>query len=636
MHSPHVSYHLVAYYLAISGLRFFSQLQVPLCSVCGTEGSHLQKEEAAQKMMPLASSGANYQQELDKVLEAIAANRVEFKICACDPPRIAMNWQGSGRGSSLKWGKFEYENRVRGNFKKNNQRGRNKRAHFHVDETVLTTHNKRQHGQAVSVDTGAAGAATAAAGGVTAATVVDDTTGPGSFILAPGIPQPQQRLPPPLPPSPLTPPPPPSPAVDMEGQLRAILGQGYAAAAYVLYRFLHSQKDCVRDFTFLELYIEELAASDGGEDSGPVELWTTLQEQVLPHKVDGQYIATGANVDDVPELITVQDVFNFTVEHILELDLGYRQWWRNIFKINKDAQPEKFLEFVKKFFSRLEGSISLYGYCPSSSFGVFLYMPWMLAAQALFAMKRNLAMQDRLIELGYRSFSHFDIMDEAPPGGFRRGGPRDQIEDASELRQPEAGSSTYSMICGYNVGECPGQVSEGTCSGGDSSSSGSWHGISQRHHDFVAKLARAYRLRVRVAEVAAPEPTFAQPQATSGFTAAKAAAVSSGEAGGSGAEDAGNEEVVYSPAFTARPHSGSAAGFPAPRLAGWYTASLGVAAAVSPSPRDLGRERLGAASVRAAITAASEAVALRQELSRVMASCRSSDKKVRCCCIVGV
>ena len=135
----------------------------------------------------------------------------------------------------------------------------------------------------------------------------------------------------------------------------------------------------------------------------------------------------------------------------------------SVFQMEYDPQdPTNLLDFVDDFIN-YKDLVRLHSVVHGESFGVFFVMPHWLAKFILFIARHDCAVQDQLINLKYRALEHFE---------------------GAECAEGD------SIICGYNIGECPAWARPTGLSflGG--------HDISQSQRDFVKKLGDEYRLRV--------------------------------------------------------------------------------------------------------------------------------------------
>jgi hypothetical protein len=108
-----------------------------------------------------------------------------------------------------------------------------------------------------------------------------------------------------------------------------------------------------------------------------------------------------------------------------------------------------------------------------------------MAELVLFVIEHNVIVKDQLIEQSYRAF--WPLKRSALPHSKT---PSTDFKIAFEGVEDDIPEDYFSLICGYNIRECPLWVPR---PGGFSFSG---HGISQEHRDLLKMLADNYRQRV--------------------------------------------------------------------------------------------------------------------------------------------
>ena len=144
-----------------------------------------------------------------------------------------------------------------------------------------------------------------------------------------------------------------------------------------------------------------------------------------------------------------------------------RERWNEILPPQGEELNED--EFYAKVRFHIEVAMDLHAAVPSHSFGIFLRMPSWLADVVLYTVRSNTAVQDRLLDLGYRRVVDSQMQAQGCPGDV--------------------------LVCCYNIGKCPGWIiSDGVSFTGA--------GIAQEHRNLVDRLSREYRgPRQQVAEL---------------------------------------------------------------------------------------------------------------------------------------
>jgi len=148
---------------------------------------------------------------------------------------------------------------------------------------------------------------------------------------------------------------------------------------------------------------------------------------------------------------------------------------------NFGIDDESFMFHLEQFCKgTFRQHLNLHSVLPGSSFAIFFSLPSWLTRLFLFNIKHQSEAQDKLVELGYRSFSYIPpttpLMLGASTGGV-----------SEERRERE---ERLTVICGYNVGKCPPDVGTGVSIVG-------LH-ISQEQRDLVQKVCVRVRVCVSV------------------------------------------------------------------------------------------------------------------------------------------
>jgi hypothetical protein len=172
-------------------------------------------------------------------------------------------------------------------------------------------------------------------------------------------------------------------------------------------------------------------------------------------------------------LVSVNEVINSTIKDLMAGERKVIRSWDIFFKQHaQEPSTGTFAQKVEDFINAWPQCfktvlLDVMGLCPTSSLGVFFRLPSWLARLVLFILKHNTAVQYRLMDHGYRSFAlfHSEIT------------PQDPIQEGEEQVR-------HSIICGYNICECPAWVRDGIVFAG--------HSITQEHRDIVQRLSREY------------------------------------------------------------------------------------------------------------------------------------------------
>ena len=320
---------------------------------------------------------------------------------------------------------------------------------------------------------------------------------------------------------------------------------------------------------------------------------------------------------DHDELTTVVKVLNFVVVQLLDIpscweDDDKRDWADNLddaLVSTDDDGDATFYNFVDGFLNLMYlKRLRLHSIVPRASFGVFFVLPRGLAKLVLFIVRHNCAVQDRLIALDYRAFEHFYYIPLKSPGAL----------PGTECAEGD------SIICGYNIGECPAwALPDGWSFLG--------HAISQPQRDFVKKLGDEYRLRVESLE---REKEHGEEEVEAGAGATLPEVVKSGGRGGGGGGGGGSGGGGGGGGGGEAGAKQDASDTLATRVRELEAGAAGSSGTLAtPTVR---QHTYSAAQVDAAVTGASEAVAavserrrLWEKLDHVIRTCRQSDTRVR-------
>ena len=176
----------------------------------------------------------------------------------------------------------------------------------------------------------------------------------------------------------------------------------------------------------------------------------------------------------------VRDVLNYELKKLLS-DEEYM--WTSISDIAAD--DEGFMNNLEKFCNdKFKQFFHPKDILPGSSFAISFLLPSWLAQLFLFNIQHLFDIQDKLVGLGYRSFS-------SSPHPLPNTGLTASHAGATDVREGEGGGShKFTFICGYNIGVCPPDVGTGI----------SFEGliISQEQHDLVKKVCVCVCVHVRV------------------------------------------------------------------------------------------------------------------------------------------
>jgi hypothetical protein len=192
------------------------------------------------------------------------------------------------------------------------------------------------------------------------------------------------------------------------------------------------------------------------------------------------------DTSDGEKLNEVVDVLNYSLRDLIEgkPDAEKPKDWSRIksgFKIPRTV--DDFERLLQMLVNKHEWSIT--DILPESSFGIFFRMPSWVAELVLLVIEHNVIVKDQLIEQGYRAF--WPLKRSALPHSKT---PSTDFKSAFEGVGEDIPEDYFSVICGYNIRECPLWVPR---PGGFSFSG---HGISQEHRDLLKMLADEYRQRV--------------------------------------------------------------------------------------------------------------------------------------------
>jgi hypothetical protein len=592
-----------------------------------------------------------HSRELEVLCEAIKDNNVLFQQCNCKNPKFAMNWLGKDRSKKQysRWGNFRSSERIRSNF----------RSKAPVSDALKRLQTRGKFKKLETISTPHSAAISAAPSG----SAESKRKSPGGEPRSAQKKQAQAEA---------IHPPPPTPAregqpsrgaasAEISGVCRSPLYPGnslqtataaHQAAAHqsapanfgggdfgvdwrkneyfrgfrevlqhfpwteglLQYFFVREKQSRLQDAKIQRLFQHTIDGWRRDQQSIDRETQSALINQVkatfLPYNIPGGR-----------ELNSVVDVLSYSLSLLIEEkpDAEKPPNWpivKGMFPLQRTV--DDFEGFLNKLVNEHEWSIT--DILPESSFGIFFRMPSWVAELVLLVIEHNVIVKDQLIRQGYRAF--WPLQRSAL---LHSNTPSTDFKIAFEGVRGDIPEDYFSLICGYNIRECPLWVPR------PDGISFSGHGISQEHRDLLKKLADEYRQRVAREEAAEMEVEEMEVE-EEGEEAMEASEAEKTRAEANQATGAADSSVA--PPASTDPHtftlSAAAAHtltlsavplLPTPGVAG-SSGSLGVSKQTHPHV-------YSATEVGAAITAASEAVDLRNKLNAVCATCRQTDKQVR-------
>jgi hypothetical protein len=264
--------------------------------------------------------------------------------------------------------------------------------------------------------------------------------------------------------------------------------------AHVLHYFFETEKKNLEKlaspdaFKAVEYYIHQITSPRENRivlSNETIEIAEQIFEsiqQLMLHTIAGD-----SRQEDFAD---VRDVINLVVKHLFK-GTGRRvhEWtWDRTFKQIRTGNTKEVIQKTEEFFSMTISSCVVAGELgglPAKSFGIFFRLPSWLVRLVLFIFKHNTAIQYRLMDHGYRSFVQLNCH-VCPDGGVTSQDPVLLHAGGKEVATGEE-QVHYSIICGYNIGECPAWLRDGIAFVG--------HSITQEHRDIVEKLSREYHQR---------------------------------------------------------------------------------------------------------------------------------------------
>ena len=264
--------------------------------------------------------------------------------------------------------------------------------------------------------------------------------------------------------------------------------------AHVLHYFFETEKKTLETlaspdaFKAVEYYIRQITAPRENRivlSNETIEIAEQIFEsiqQLMLHKIEGD--------SGQEELADVKDVINLVVKHLFQ-GTGRRvhEWsWDRTFTTIRTGNTKEVIKKTEEFFSMTISSCVVSGELgglPAKSFGIFFRLPSWLVRLVLFIFKHNTAIQYRLMDHGYRSFVQLHCH-VCPDGGVTSQDPVLLHAGGKDVASGEE-QVHYSIICGYNIGECPAWLRDGIAFVG--------HSITQEHRDIVERLSREYHQR---------------------------------------------------------------------------------------------------------------------------------------------
>jgi len=240
--------------------------------------------------------------------------------------------------------------------------------------------------------------------------------------------------------------------------------------AALLHHFIDKQKETLEFLPTVHKLISEISASkenQGQEIKLKIvkDALDSIEELLLPIAVGGE------------QLTTVKGVIDFTIKGIMADDRKAVYSWKIFFEHAKAHRTDVFAQKVEDFINVWPPR--LIALLPTLSLGIFFRLPSWLARLVLFIFNHNTAVQYRLMDQGYRSFAqlHGRVTPQDPV--LLDAGGKEEASGEEEVH--------YSIICGYNIGECPAWVRDGIAFSG--------HSITQEHRDIVERLSSEYHQR---------------------------------------------------------------------------------------------------------------------------------------------
>ena len=212
-----------------------------------------------------------------------------------------------------------------------------------------------------------------------------------------------------------------------------------------------TEPEALQDFKFASHFIEELQEKDPDGTS-----YRCMRDALVKYTLEA-----------IPESIlgdkSMRGLFKYVVEnHCLESASSSlekpsleKRGYQELFSSADDDES-----FYKLLQSYIGSSVKLHSAGRSNSWFIFLQMPSPLARMLLDTVSSITAVQDRLLDIGYRRIIDSQIEVDGDPG--------------------------QALVCCYNIGKCPDwAVGDGNLFSGAS--------IAQQHWDLVDQLSREYR-----------------------------------------------------------------------------------------------------------------------------------------------
>jgi len=482
---------------------------------------------------------AHLEQELALLRKAIKENNVLFQRCSCKTPKWAMNWRGRdlSKKQHLKWGAFQNLCDVRRNFRGKEQVDKELKA---LEERGTAHQTFSTPKSAASSDSAGSKRTRESPGGeprsvqkkqtqVEAippppptparegdssrwATSAEIAGSAGSYGWPPTVQSPVQ----------------PVAAVQLELQTAAATAAHEAAAheaavveqqaslariqvvlcqfpwtGVLLHYFLVSEKENLlrnagtkrqqteETLEMIHDTIDELWESIQRNQQTMVEqrqrmVFDALQSSICPLK--GSLVIYDTTGD---KLTKVTDVLKYSFKLLMdqiekkpdaEKPRSFHRQYIEL-QLGEQQSVDALEGLFKKFEVKHEWRIT--HFLPESSFGIFFRVPSWVAELVLFVIEHNVIVKDQLIEQGYRAL--WPLKRSAL---LHSNTPSTDLKIAFEGAGDDIPEDYFSLICGYNIRECPWWVPR------PDGVSFSGHGISQEHRDLLKALADEYRQRV--------------------------------------------------------------------------------------------------------------------------------------------
>ena len=163
-----------------------------------------------------------------------------------------------------------------------------------------------------------------------------------------------------------------------------------------------------------------------------------------------------------PEIDSVDKVLNHVVKDILKMDIlkpEDRVEWEEFMQEMQqgNAHLQKFCWFAS-FIAVGFRLLDLDSADPSSSMGIFFRVPSWFAPLLKFILEHDTGVQDCLLCYGYRSFSWLNLTAGVAHGPRSEGSVYTAVPT---LDGDTRASGSFSVLCGYNIRECPECVGDG-------------------------------------------------------------------------------------------------------------------------------------------------------------------------------